>query len=352
MQHKTSSIDKDLSLKDFLKEIGWDKRKFHYHREFIQDRYNLNLELFKKGSNNTEKHSDEDHYSFKKEWNELAIMLYKLYDKSPFKAKGKNIEKLDLETLLQFQNDSINLIHGLEKEYVSELLGHPAFHSAIVEINALDDVIKKYDLLMQGIESVSIETRAMFWIYLSESLNEMLIKLQQIDLYGKNRTKNEMAGFESFTFSDYKHKSLDFLIASYLNKLLQKENFIERNQFKNDVQEANKILDRHISQKEKEWIDSKWFDEIDSQIQKQLALLQIQQAIQEQLSKLKPTSQYLNELLTHYPNLHEHLDLSPDDLQILINNIDYLEKQNENDIYTEKFKPLFSKLLGSVMEKE
>lgn len=353
-QNKTEQ--KDLTLNQFVKQVGWSKRKFHRHREQIAERYKLDLELFKKDRGRKEEPvQDDDHYLFKREWNELAVALFKMYDQSPFKGKGKDIEKLSLEKLMHFQKYAVSIIAEMGEGHAAELLGHPAFHSAIIESYALQDVVGKYDMLMQAIESVSMETRSMFWVYFSKQLSEMLIMLYRIDLYGKKQTEKEMVGFEAFTFSDYKHKSLDFLIAAYLKKFLQEETPMERECFEKTYNEAVVHLDNHISDEEKAWIDKLWKDDhekIYRQFAQQSAHEQIREAIEKQLNQLKATSEYIQEALATTPNLHRQLELEQVDLDKLLDAILQLESGPKKSSYSLQFQKLFSQLIGSVMERE
>lgn len=63
----------EISLKELLNEISWNERKFYRNKQFIEERYKLDLENFKKAPNKLEKVGEDDHYAFPVEIKDLIM---------------------------------------------------------------------------------------------------------------------------------------------------------------------------------------------------------------------------------------------------------------------------------------
>ncbi|WP_338652974.1 hypothetical protein [Lysinibacillus sp. Y5S-8] len=341
----------EVSLKDLLNEVHWNNRKFYRHKQAIEERYKLDLESFKKAPNKLEKVSDDDHYAFPLEIKDLFGILLRLYDINPFRGKGKDPLKLTLEDLFHFQSDSLLEIKQLFNTEHQELISHPAVLATEIELNALEDVISKQTILMQILMNKSIETRASFWGFYSNIINELILWIYEMDKYTNKRIQSDMIGFEAFVFSENQHTSLDFIIAHYIRHKSTPEFQKEKSIFYTSMQNHMAELEADfISEDEKIWIDSLWTNEIENMYQqnfKHYITNLNQKEIERHKNKLIKPSTFIKNFMES-PEFNNSI-LNEDEINSLTKYLIELET-NTPTKYKKIIEKIYSSIIGNAMD--
>ena len=259
--------EQGLNLNEFLKEIHWGKDKFYDNLKIMErdECYGLKRELLKKAGKVKEDYEkDEQNFFFKDEWKDLAIVLFKIFDKNPDYKSNSNAKSADINDILDYMDYSIELVDSELPDFYKYLIElQPVFQYTIMERNLLKILIEKIQKLLSIMSKCSIEQRVELLFNLNKSVNKQLVYnyykyFEAIEIIKKNR--DEL--FKNQLYGEFEFGSLDNFIAEVLKKETDYEFIKERINIcdkkvkaRNDL---NSILDEGITEEEKDEIDKLW----------------------------------------------------------------------------------------------
>ena len=256
-----------LSLNEFLKEINWGKDKFYENLKIMEsdECYGLKRELLKKAGKVKEDYEkDEKNFFFKDEWKDLAIILFKIFDKNPYYKSNSNAKSADINDIIDYMDYSIKLVDSELPDFYKYLIElQPVFQYTIMERNLLKILIEKIQKLLSIMSKCSIEQRVELLFNLNKSVNKQLVYnyykyFEAIEEIKKNREDL----FKNQLYGDFEFGSLDNFIAEVLKKETDDEFIKERinicDKKAKAKDELNSILDTGITEEEKDEIDELW----------------------------------------------------------------------------------------------
>lgn len=238
----------DLNLNEFLDEIEWGKNKFYENIKIMarEDVYGIEVVKFKKAGEDKEDYFDDDlHFCFRREWKDLAILLFKLYDENPFYRKNRTADNVELNEILEYVEDSIWHVDDIESEYHRKhIMLHPVFHSTFAEVNMLENISSKLSMLLELGSKMPVEVRTGMWIFFNEAIDTALVKGHLAGLSFKEFIdKDKGTLYKNQLFGEVEHTSLDKFIAEMLKKEMDEEFRNEREEISKLHAEAQKELD-------------------------------------------------------------------------------------------------------------
>lgn len=256
-----------LNLKEFLNEIHWGKDKFYDNLKIMEndDCYGLKRELLKKAGEIKEDYEkDDNNFLFRDRWKDLAIVLFKMFDKNPYYKSNSNANSVDIMGILDYMDYSIKLIDDkLPDFYKYSIELHPVFQYTVMERNLIKLLVGKIQNLLSIMSKYSIEQRVELFIRLNKSIDVEVI-YNQLNCYEAIEEINENRDilFKRQLYGEFQFGSLDTFIAEVLKKEIDDE-FIEERI--NICEEKNKkrnylnnIFDEGMTKEEKIKIDELW----------------------------------------------------------------------------------------------
>lgn len=256
--------NKDLNLNEFLKEVSISPKTFYRYMNELCAIYGFDRWKFKvAGESKEDLYKNDNNYIFKKEWNHLAIALFKIYNINPYYTSSKNPSNISLDEIYNFNKKAIDIIdqlEPLEKKY--ELQLHPTYLNTITENKSLSLVQQKFSLLLRVLGTLPIESRCILWTNLDSIINDLIIQLYLKSFEIKEYIEMEKGElFKEFLYGEFEYNN----IMDYLAESLKREmnsNFIERkNIFSKNYYEAESEVDNLLREVLKESSDGDRFDD-------------------------------------------------------------------------------------------
>lgn len=242
-------MEHDISLDEFIGIIKWDKNKFYRNIKKICSNYQLDQWKFKGAG--VEKKEDllkgDSTYVFKKEWKDLAIILFKMYEFNPYSRSNSviNSKAGAFEKLLDYNKETLKLVDSInQKALRREIQLHPTYLATIMETKAMTSVSDKISLLLGCLNNVSIETRTSFWVSIEKIMNDLIIQLHLSEVEMKETIDLEKGDlYRDLLYGECEFNSLDKFVAEVLKKEMDMEYTSKRSAYFEQYEEANIDLD-------------------------------------------------------------------------------------------------------------
>lgn len=239
----------DLNLKEFLKKIGWNENKFYKNIGVMcsKDVYDIDIGNFRKAGKTKEDYfDDEKNFLFKKEWNDLAILLFKMFGESPFFRSNSKATSASLDSVVEYNNKFLKAVENEINTYNSlEIRMHPVYYSTKVETLAMEKVKEKIQLFFSIMSEVPIESRANMWLEISNRIDEVIIKNYVWSKQAKEegeKDKGEL--FKTQIYGEYEHTSLDKYIAQVLKNEMNSDFTKERLDINKEIHKWKVVFDK------------------------------------------------------------------------------------------------------------
>jgi len=215
------NASEDLKLEEFIKVLGWNQNKFYENVRRIcsEDVYNIDIGKFKKaGETKEDYYNDERNFCFKKEWSDIAILLFKMFAENPYYRANSKPTSASLDSVIEYNEKFLEAIKNEINKYNSlEIQLHPAYSSTYAETLAMKKVKEKIQLFFTLISKVPIESRANMWLELSNKIDEIIIKNYVLSKQAKEEVEKDKGElFKNQMYGEYEHISLDKYIAQLL----------------------------------------------------------------------------------------------------------------------------------------
>lgn len=240
--------ERDLNLEEFLSEIGWSKSKFYENIKNIcsEEVYNIEIGKFKKAGRDKEDYTtDERHFCFRKEWYEIAYVLFSLYTDNPFYRKNSNSESVTFKEILEYHKNSLMIVEEeLPDYYRKQTMLHPVYLSTLTEIKMMENISNKLSMLLTLGSKMPIEIRTNMWKTLNCVIDVTLIDSYMYGLNLKEALDIEKGDlYKNQLFGEVEHISLDKFIAHTLKQEMDEDFVKEREELNKKYAEAQDLLD-------------------------------------------------------------------------------------------------------------
>lgn len=241
--------EKDLNLKEFLEEIGWSKSKFYdnIYRICSKEAYDIEIGKFKKAGRDKEDYTTDDrHFCFKKEWYEIAYVLFSLYADNPFFRKNSNSESVTFKEILEYYKNSVMIVEEeLPDYYRKQTMLHPVYLSTLTEIKMMENISNKLSMLLTLGSKMPIEIRTNMWKTLNNVIDITLIDSYIYGLNLKEALDVEKGDlYRNQLFGEVEHTSLDKFIAHTLKQEMDEDFVKEREELNKKYAEEQEMLDK------------------------------------------------------------------------------------------------------------
>lgn len=241
--------DKDLNFKEIIEKIHWNKNKFIENIDIMcsKDVYDIDKWKFKKaGSKKEDYYKEELEYCFKKEWSDIALLLFEMFGKNPYFRKNCKITSVNLDSIIQYNQEFLDNIEEKLNIYTSlEIMLHPVYEATYTEKLVMEKVKEKLNLFFSIMSQEPIEARANMWIKLSEKIDELIIADYVLSKKAKNQLEKDKGQvFKNQLYGEYENTSLDKYLAQLLKREMDEEFRKERISINNKKIKMMKLLDR------------------------------------------------------------------------------------------------------------
>lgn len=224
--------NKDLNINEFLQLLHWERKKFYKNIDNIcsEEVYDIDKGQFKKaGTTKDDYKKGENTYCFKKEWVDLAYVLFSMYDKNPYYRSNVDVESVSINDIIDYYNECINLIENkLPPFQRREVQLNPVYSATLEEISHLNIIKDKFQLLFTVASKLPVESRVSFWKEIELSIDQLAIMTYYKKMEYSDKLNNEKGAiFRDQLYGEFVNKSIDNLIAqtlkNYMNKRFQQD---------------------------------------------------------------------------------------------------------------------------------
>lgn len=252
---KNKQMDKDLTIKEFIKMLGWSEKKFYNNIELMCDKnvYDIDIGSFKKAGKTKEDYiGDENTYSFRKEWNDLALLLFRMYSDNPYFRANSNARKVSIDSVIEYNTKFLKAIHEDLNTYNSlEIQLHPVYTYTIIETYAMKKVKEKIELFLYSISKMPVEARAETMLELNDKLDDIIINSYISYSNIKENIEHDKGQlFINQLYGELENISLDKFVAQVLKKEMDNEFRNERKQLNNKAQKMRNNIDDFFMENE------------------------------------------------------------------------------------------------------
>lgn len=288
--------NKDLTLKEFIKLLGWSERKFYDNIELMcqKDTYDIDIGAFKKAGKTKEEYiKDENSYDFKKEWNDIALLLFKMYSENPYFRGNRNARKVSIDSVIEYNTKFLKNIRNDLNTYNSlEVQLHPVYTYTVVETYAMRKIKEKIELFLYSISKMPIEARAETMLEFNRKIDEIIIN--SYVNYGEIKEEIEDEKevlFKKQLYGELENISLDKYIAQVLKREMSAEFRKERDELNKKAQEIRDSIDNFVmsldSKEEIEAVNKFWEQYGDDDVLKLLKEKILKKQIEENIKIAK-----------------------------------------------------------------
>lgn len=241
--------DKDLNFEEFIEKIKWNKNKFIENIDIMcsKDVYDIDKWKFKKAGSKKEDYNKEElEYCFKKEWSDIALLLFEMFGKNPYFRKNCKVTSVNLDSIIQYNQEFLDNIEEKLNIYTSlEIMLHPVYEATYTEKLVMEKVKEKLNLFFSIMSQEPVEARANMWIKLSEKIDELIITNYVLSKKAKNQLEKDKGQvFKNQLYGEYENVSLDKYLAQLLKREMDEEFRKERISINNKKIKIMKVLDR------------------------------------------------------------------------------------------------------------
>lgn len=247
--NNNSNTNKDLKLEEFIKVLGWNENKFYENVKKMcsEQVYNIDIGKFKKaGETKEDYYDDERNFCFKKEWNDIAILLFKMFGENPYYRANSKATSASLDSVIKYNEKFLEAIKNDINEYNSmEIRLHSVYYSTYAENLAIKKVNEKLQLFFSLMSEVPVESRANMWIEISNKIDEAIIKNYVWSKQAKKEAETDKGElFKNQMYGEYEHISLDKYVAQVLKNEMNPQFREERLEINRKKHEWMKIFNR------------------------------------------------------------------------------------------------------------
>ncbi|MBV4429542.1 hypothetical protein [Clostridium tyrobutyricum] len=240
--------EEDMNFKDFIKSLGWSKNKFYDNikRMCSKEVYDIDINNFRKaGKAKLDYKKDDRNFCFKKEWKDIAYVLFTMFSENPFYRKNSTAESVNLNDIIEYNKKCLKVVADkLPKNFRRETQIHPVYTSTIMETGIIENISTKIKLMFDCISKLPIEKRVEMWLNLDNQINEVIIYYylsSYIDKKDMDNSKGEE--FKNQLFGEYENISLDKYMAQVLKNEMNSDFVKERDAIIKKEEDYWKALD-------------------------------------------------------------------------------------------------------------
>lgn len=236
---------KDLTVNEFCKKCGWKRRGDYYDLvESICRAYDLDQDAFVKSDDSQLDYIKDDHaHRFKKEWNDLAYVLFSMYTENPYKNLNSTENSATTEDVLTYYKKYIKKIDELSDFHRKNVQLSNEYQATLLEITHLGLAQKKFQLLFTMAEKFPIELRSALWIDLIKLIDKLAVSYNYYNLLVKKNIECEKVPYNKQLVGDLECGSLDQLLAKMLKNEMDHDVLLDRESLINEYNEAVNELD-------------------------------------------------------------------------------------------------------------
>jgi len=241
-------IEKDLNFQEFIDILGWKKSKFFENIGPIcsKDVYDIDVGNFRiAGKTKVEYTKNEINFCFKKEWADLALVLFKMFEKNPYYRVNSKASNRSLEEVVKYNEYCLNLIDKELPIYQRQQIQmHPVYEATFIEKKIMEELSNRINTLLLVTSNMPIETRTEFWLSFNELINYNLINSYLVGMQTKEKMDAEKGDrFKKLMHGEYTYKCLDFYVADVLKREMNQSAETERKKLFDVLNEERKALD-------------------------------------------------------------------------------------------------------------
>lgn len=247
--------DKDLTLIEFCDKIGWKRKEKRYYElvDSVCECYGLDLDVFKMSDESQRDYIKEDHkFRFKKEWNDLAAVLFSMYDKNPYNKKANSNENsASIDQIIKYYEDCIQLVETKLPDFHRKYIQlHNVYQATLMEITHLGMVQEKLQLLFSVLGKIPVELRSILWIELIKTIDNLTVEAYHTLFVEKEKLELNKGPYNKQLYGDLKHNSIDYLVAEMLDNEMSQDHLDDRQNLIDNYNKARKQLDDYFEEQD------------------------------------------------------------------------------------------------------
>ncbi|RMD02324.1 hypothetical protein D9O40_06720 [Clostridium autoethanogenum] len=344
--------NRDMNFKDFIKLLGWSKNKFYANIEKMcsKEVYDIDINEFRNaGKAKLDYEKDDRNFCFKKEWKDIAYVLFTMFSENPFYRKNSTVQSVNLDDIIKYNKKCLKLVADkLPDNFRRETQIHPVYISTIMETEIIENISKKIQLMFDCVSRLPIEKRVELWMNLDNEINEKIIYYyisSYIDKKDVDDSKGEL--FQKQLFGEYQNVSLDKYMAQVLKNEISSEFVKNRDKVIKERDDLYKMLDQIAmlldSPEEIKAVNERWEKEIGEEKHKKMQEELLENEVKQRLDdahKMVSINTSIDGTINKYIKMLKN-DKQDETKKEFIKRLEELKEMNKNN----KFKNISDRIL-------